>query len=68
MKEIDVSEINWNKNNCPACGYLGMWKHQVRLAHNKLCDDPCLAMECLDCGLLYDGVVWESRGKYYEKE
>ena len=68
MKEISESEVDWAKNNCPSCGGSGKWRHPLAFNHNELCDDICLFMECNHCEFLYDGVVWESKGKWYEKD
>jgi len=68
MKELNESEVDWTKNNCPSCGETGRWLHLRAIEHNKLCDNVCLAMVCDDCEFLYNGIVWESKGKWYEKD
>jgi len=66
MKELD--QANWSRNNCPSCGQTGRWLHPLALNHTKKCDDVCLKMVCNSCDLKYEGVVWESKGKWYEKD
>lgn len=68
MKELNESQIDWNRNNCPRCEQGGRWLHLRAFNHNEKCDDVCLKMICNSCEFQYQGVVWESKGKWYEKD